>query len=177
MHRRDAVILSWIGHVGGGLARRLRPCARAALIASWSLSAGIATLFFLSAPVRAATPSAPTLIVLNAWSRPTPPGAAVGVAYFEIVNSALADTLTQIETPVAGHVEMHSTSMVNDVMQMRPMPSVEIPASARVEFKPGGLHAMLIELKEPLKPGQRFPLTLVFAHAGRIYVEAIVQDL
>jgi|ERR1700722_588689 len=178
MNDRDAEILGRVGRVSGALARRPGPCARTALVASCLLAAAIGMALIVSAVGRAAAPPAASLMVLNAWSRPTAPGATVGVAYFEIVNSAVAvaDTLTQIETSVAAHVEMHSTSIVDGVMQMRPMQSVEIAASGRVEFKPGGLHAMLIELKQPLKPGQRFPLTLIFAHAGRIRVDALVQE-
>ena len=36
---------------------------------------------------------------------------------------------------------------------------------------------MLIDLTQPLKEGQRFPLTLVFQHAGSVRVEAVVQGL
>jgi periplasmic copper chaperone A len=60
---------------------------------------------------------------------------------------------------------------------MRRVLSVEVPAHGRVRFEPNGLHAMLIELVRPLKKGDRFPLTLMFQHAGPVRVEAIVQDL
>ncbi|MGA2565121.1 MAG: copper chaperone PCu(A)C [Steroidobacteraceae bacterium] len=125
----------------------------------------------------AAAPAPESLTVLKAWSRATAPGASVGVAYFEIVNSGAADTLTAIQSPVAERVEMHSMRIDAGVMQMRPVASVQVPAGARVSFRPGGLHAMLMELKEPLKEGQRFPLTLVFEHAGPIRIEALVQGL
>jgi periplasmic copper chaperone A len=59
-------------------------------------------------------------------------------------------------------------------MRMRPVTSVEVPAQGRVRFQPGGLHVMLIDLTQPLKEGQRSPLTL---HAGSVRVEAVVQGL
>jgi copper(I)-binding protein len=62
-------------------------------------------------------------------------------------------------------------------MRMRPVTSVDIPVGGRVRFQPGGLHVMLIDLTQPLKEGQRFPLTLVFQHASSVRVEAIVQGL
>jgi copper(I)-binding protein len=125
----------------------------------------------------AAGQSRESLAVVRAWSRSTAPGASVGVAYFEIVNAGAADTLVRIECPLAQRVEMHSTAIIDGMMQMRPTPTVEIPAGGRVVFKPGGLHAMLIELKAPLEEGRRVPLTLVFRHAGSVRIEAIIQGL
>jgi periplasmic copper chaperone A len=130
-----------------------------------------------STSAMAVEPAAGTLVVVNAWSRATAPGAPVGVAYFDIVNSGGQDALLHIETPVAPQVEMHSTATVGGLMQMRRVLSVEVPAHGRVRFEPNGLHAMLIELVRPLKKGDRFPLTLMFQHAGPVRVEAIVQDL
>jgi hypothetical protein len=132
---------------------------------------------FMPGALRAATPAPGSVKVLHAWSRATAPGASVGVAYFEIVNSGAADALTGIESPVAERVEMHSMSMHGAVMQMRPVASVQVPAGASISFQPGGLHAMLIDLKQPLQQDQRFPLTLLFAHAGRVRVEVLVQGL
>jgi len=114
------------------------------------------------------------LQVLNAWSRATAPGAAVGVVYFEVVNTGAADELSAIESPVAQSVAMHATTTVGGMMEMRPIASVAIPAAGRVVFGPGGLHAMLMELKQPLEVGDRVPLTLVFAHAGRVAAQAVV---
>ena len=114
---------------------------------------------------------------MAAWSRATAPGASVGVAYFEIINAGAADELAAIESPAAQRVEMHSTAIVGGVMQMRPTRSVQVPANGRVLFKPGGLHAMLIELKQPLKEGERLSLTLVFRHSGRVHVQAIIHGL
>jgi periplasmic copper chaperone A len=131
----------------------------------------------LSASAMAVEPSTGNLVVVNAWSRATAPGAPVGVAYFEIVNSGGQDALIHIETPVARQVEMHSTATVGGLMQMRRVLSVDVPAQGRVRFEPSGLHAMLIDLLRPLKKGDLFPLTLIFQHAGSVRVEAIVQDL
>jgi copper(I)-binding protein len=148
---------------------------RRTIVKSCLLVACIGAGVFARGALRAATPAPASVKVLNAWSRATPPGASVGVAYFEIVNSGAADALTGIESPVAERVEMHSVSMNGAVMQMRPVASVQVPAGARISFKPGGLHAMLIDLKQPLQQDQRFALTLLFEHAGRVRVEVLVQ--
>ena len=137
----------------------------------------LAFLLALVIPVHAGDQRSSSLTVVQPWSRATAPGASVGVAYLEIVNAGAADTLTGIESPVAAHVEMHSMTTVNGVMQMRQLSSVEVPAKGRLQFTPGGLHVMLIDLKQPLREGDRFPLTLVFRSAGRLQVEAVVQGL
>lgn len=122
-----------------------------------------------------ASPRSPA--VTRAWSRATPPGVPVGVAYFEIVNPGAADELTGIESPAAQRVEMHAMKVVGSMMQMRPAESVDVPAGGRVVFEPNGLHAMLIDLRQPLREGERFPLTLVFRHSGRMHVDVIVLGI
>jgi protein SCO1/2 len=139
--------------------------------------AAIAVTLLLGLPVAGRAAAVTTLRVVEAWSRATAPGTSVGVAYFEIVNEGAADTLQSIESPVAQRVEMHSSASVNGMMQMREMSTVDIPAKAHVRFEPGGLHAMLMELSHPLRTGERLPLTLIFAHAGALHVEAVVQGM
>jgi protein SCO1/2 len=119
--------------------------------------------------------AAQTLTVHDAWSRATPPGTAVGVLYFDIVNTGAADELLAIESPRAQRVEMHSTAVVAGMMEMRPAKTVEIPAQGHVRFEPGGLHAMLMDMKQPLVEGDKIPLTLVFRHAGRLAAQAVVE--
>jgi periplasmic copper chaperone A len=158
-----------------GMQSNSRVTIRRMIVKSCWLVACILAGVFMSGALRAAPPAPASVQVLNAWSRATAPGASVGVAYVEIVNSGAADTLTGMESPVAGRVEMHSMSMNGAVMRMRPVASVQVPAGASISFEPGGLHVMLIDLKQPLQQDQRFPLTLLFEHAGRVRVEVLVR--
>jgi protein SCO1/2 len=119
--------------------------------------------------------SSGSISVVRAWSRSTPGGAPVGVVYFEVINAGPADTLLAIECPAAERVEMHATTRVDGMMKMRPVPSVEVPAGGRVSFQPGGLHAMLVGIKQPLQEGGRLPFTLVFRRAGKLQFEAAIQ--
>ena len=129
----------------------------------------------LATSALAAEPPSAPISVTRAWSRATVPGASVGAAYFEIVNSGPPDALIAIECPAAKHVEMHSMTMKAGMMQMRPVPSVDLPAKGGVVFGPEGLHAMLIDLIHPLREGDQVPLTLVFRNAGRIPVRAVIS--
>ena len=80
-------------------------------------------------------------------------------------------------SPVADRVEVHTMSMDGDVMRMRAVPALVIPAGGHVDLAPGdGYHLMLIGLKRPLKVGDRVPLTLTFANAGHVDVEMPVRE-
>jgi copper(I)-binding protein len=136
---------------------------------AWSLAALLATTAL------AAGPSSASIAIVHAWSRATVPGASVGAAYFTILNSGPPDVLSAVESPVAKRVELHSMTINGGVMQMRPVSSLDIAANGRVVFGPQGLHVMLIDLRHPLREGDKVALTLVFRHAGRLAVEATVQ--
>ena len=82
------------------------------------------------------------------WSRPTPPGTPMGVGYMTITNhSDQAITLVGAETPRAGHVSIHETSMHEGVMRIQPVDGgLVIPAGETVELKPHSYHLMLEKL-------------------------------
>lgn len=112
--------------------------------------------------------AASVMAVTDPWSRETAVGQNAGGAFMTIANTGTAaDRLTGGSTPVAGRVEIHTMTMENDVMRMRQLEDgLEVPAGRDVTLKPGSFHVMLIDLKQPLKAGERVPLTLTFAGAG-----------
>ena len=110
------------------------------------------------------------------WARPTAPTATVGAAYLSLKNDGKTDDrLVAASSPAAEKVELHSMTMMSGVMTMRQVPAIEVQAGRTVTLEPGGLHLMLIGLKEPLKEGARVPATLSFERAGSVSVELIVQ--
>ncbi len=121
--------------------------------------------------------SGPRLSVEDAWVRLPATEGGNGAAYFRLVNNGNeADTLLSVDSPLAT-AEIHQTVMKeNDVMGMEPVDSVRIPAKGEVEFKQGGLHIMLISLKQPLATGDTIPLTLQFERAGELKVELPAQE-
>ena len=87
------------------------------------------------------------LQVSDAWSRPTPPGIAVGAVYLTIENAgAVADRLLAASSPIAAAVEFHQSLKAGSVMSMRAVSFIECPAGAVVKIAPGGLHIMLTGL-------------------------------
>jgi len=84
-------------------------------------------------------------------------------------------------SPVAGVVEIHEMAMDGDVMRMRAVPLLDLPAGKRVELRPGGHHLMLMDLKQQMKPGESVPVTLVFEGADKkresVEIKAAVKAL
>jgi len=103
-------------------------------------------------------------------------GMGNGAAYLLLVNdSSTADRLLRAESDVAKAVELHLSEMKNDIMTMRPVEAIDLPAGGQVELKPGGLHIMLIGLARQLEVGDQVTLTLVFEKAGPLVVQAEVR--
>lgn len=102
--------------------------------------------------------------VTDAWVRPAVKGQSGTGGYMRLLSPAGA-TLVGFSSPVAGVAELHEMSMMGDVMRMRPVPSLTLPAGQVVALKPGGYHLMLMQLKQPLKVGDQVPLTLRFKAA------------
>jgi copper(I)-binding protein len=129
------------------------------------------TLLFAAlagAQLYAGSPSQDAIAVRHPWARATPRGAKTGAVYMILMNNAAkADRLVSATTPLADKVRFHSTSEENGVSRMREMPSVAIPPEGKVTFSPGGMHIMVVGLKQPLREGETFSLTLTFEKAGK----------
>jgi copper(I)-binding protein len=122
--------------------------------------------------------AAQAISVDHPYARATPPGARTGGAFFVLVNgTAGVDRLVAASSPAARAVELHQMAMDGGVMKMRAIPAIDIPAGGRVELKPGGYHVMLVDLKQPLKAGDRVPMTLTFERAGTLDIVVPVEAM
>ena len=111
--------------------------------------------------------------IKDIWARATPGGAENGAAYVTLMSSA-GDRLTGATTPAAARAELHRMTMDGSVMRMREVSAIDLPPGTPVTLKPGGLHIMMIGLKQPLHPGQWVKLTLTFEKAGTREVSAAI---
>lgn len=110
------------------------------------------------------------------WSRPANAGDN-GAAFFVISNQENASlVLRSASGTIAEKIELHKSSMENGVMKMEPQAFVEVPAKQSVEFKPGSYHVMLINLKQDLKPGDTFDLTLQFDGSEAKTIQVTVKQ-
>lgn len=113
--------------------------------------------------------------IRDAWIRTAPQGGNSAM-YFVIRNYSADDELVGVSTEIADAAEMHESSMTNDVMQMRMVESVPLASGEDVEFESGGLHVMLIGVKEELKAGDTVEVVLHFKNSADIRLQVPVQD-
>ena len=135
-----------------------------------SLLTAFATLTF------AASAGAQTIAVDQPWARATSPSQSVGGAFLTITDNGADDALVSAASPIAASVELHETVNDNGVMKMKPIDSLKLTHGQSVVLQPGQYHLMVMGLKQQLKPGDSFPLTLNFAHAAPMTVNVVVQS-
>ena len=116
------------------------------------------------------------ITVEGPWARASAGPAKAGAAFMTVNNAGAAvDKLIAASTTVADKAELHTHIKEGDIMRMRPVDAIDVPAGGVAELQPGGLHVMLMGLKQPLKEGEAFPLTLTFEKAGQLTVEVMVM--
>ncbi|MGL4325705.1 MAG: copper chaperone PCu(A)C [Beijerinckiaceae bacterium] len=116
--------------------------------------------------------------VESVWTRATPGGAKVAGGYVTITNTGKEpDRLVKFDTPVAGHGEIHEMVMAEGVMKMRELKGLDIKPGEMLVLKPGGLHLMFMDLKQPLVQGAALKGTLTFEKAGPVEVDIIIAPI
>ncbi len=127
------------------------------------LSKAIAAGVLAAACTAQAQTTAP-LKAEQAWARATVQGQS-GTGAFMTLTASEPLTLNRVASPAAAVAELHEMKLEGNVMRMRALPSLALPAGQPVELKPGGHHLMLMELKMPLQPGTQVPVTLYYTDA------------
>ncbi|WP_420225141.1 copper chaperone PCu(A)C [Pigmentiphaga litoralis] len=111
------------------------------------------------------------------WARATVPGQPAGGGFLKLDNHGKDDRLLAVRSDVSATAEIHTMEMKDNIMRMRQVEGVAVPAGKTVEFAPGGYHIMFMQLKAPLKQGTTFPATLVFEKAGEVKVDFKVEAI
>jgi copper(I)-binding protein len=135
-------------------------------------------VLFVDAFLAPAATAQQPVMVKGAWVRAPAPGQNVAGAYMELTSGTHA-LLIEVASPVAARAELHATTMDGGVMRMRQVDSIELRPARTVKLAPGGLHVMLLDLKTPLKPGDKLPLTLTVQRDGSrsvFTVQAVVRS-
>lgn len=110
--------------------------------------------------------------IRDAWVRLAAAPGRPAAGYFTIVGGAKDDRLMRVESAVVKSIELHQSSMSGGVMTMAPMANVPVAAGAKVEFAPGGNHAMLFDVDARITPGTAIPMLFTFASGAAIEAEA-----
>ena len=144
----------------------------------------MSTLFkwagFTASALFIATAAQAQVVVGEPWVRATVPQQN-GTGAFMQLTSETDTKLVDADSPVAKYVEVHEMAMEDNVMKMRQIQGLELPAGQTVELKPGGYHIMLIDLHGQVKEGEQVPLTLIFegtdGQRSSIDIQAPVRPL
>lgn len=141
---------------------------------SWN--APLFAALLLATPALAGEVKLGKIEIEDFWTRATAEGMPNGAAFMELKNEGKdADRLVSAASPVAASVELHTHLNENGVMMMRKIDAIDLAADTKVKMMPGGLHVMLMGLKEPLKQGSSIPLTLTFEKAGSTTLQVPVE--
>jgi periplasmic copper chaperone A len=137
----------------------------------------LAGLFMSSA--RTEELKAGDLVITQAWSRATPGGATIAGGYLTIENKGkAADRLIGGSADISDKVQLHEMSMNAGVMTMRQLDKgLAIEPGKTVKLAPGGYHLMMLDIKSPLKQGDKVPVTLEFEKAGKVKLSLDVQGV
>jgi copper(I)-binding protein len=141
--------------------------------------AAVAAFTLIGSFARAEDIKAGDLVISQAWSRATPSGAKVGGSYLTIENKGTApDRLIGASSDASGSIQVHEMSMTNGTMKMRPVDGgLTIDPGKTVKLAPGGYHLMMMDLKNPLKQGDKLAITLEFEKAGKVPVSFDVMGV
>lgn len=144
------------------------------------LPAWLLTAFLLSFTSLTSTPPARAsdtgLMAAGAWVRLAPPTLRTHGGYLTISNhGAEPQELVGASSDNYEMVMLHLSQVVDGVATMQHLESVEVPAGGKAEFKPGGLHLMLMGPKKPLETGGMVPIRLTFRSGATLEVQAMVM--
>lgn len=121
---------------------------------------------------------ADSVSVTDPYIRAVPPVVKTSAAFMQLrYDGPTEEFVVAATTPVAGTVELHMHEQDDGVMRMRRIPHIHLPPSQVVSLQPGGLHIMLFGLVEPLVPGQKIPITLIFGDQSTKEVTATVRSV
>src|ERR1700722_18758706 len=139
----------------------------------------LAALPLAAAAARAADYDVGSIHITQPWARATPKGASAGAGYLTVTNNGTAaDRLTCAGSDAAAQCQIHTMTMENGVMKMRPVEGgLEIKPGETVTLRPGSDHVMFVNLKHPLETGNSIAATLQFEKAGTVKVEVPVLGM
>ncbi len=98
--------------------------------------------------------------------------------FCKIINNSSKDiALIKAESSISKTVELHDMVMEGQEMKMRPVEKFLIKAKSSLELKPGSFHIMFIDLKQPLKLGEKHKVILNFDNGNKITLDVPVEKV
>lgn len=129
----------------------------------------LALFLLLAAPASAHDMTHEGIMIDHPIMHPQLGNPTMTVGYMRLVNKGgEADRLLAVRAKIADRIELHTHEMDGDIMRMRRVEAVEIPAGGELVFKPGSYHLMIFGLKDRLIVGDEIPVELEFERAGAV---------
>jgi copper(I)-binding protein len=136
----------------------------------------VSATLMLSSQVYAQVLKVDAVSISDAYTRATVAGQKVAGGFLKIQNKGnTPDQLISASSPSAGDVQLHEMAMEGNVMKMRQVKDIAVPANGSVELKPGGYHLMFLDLKGPFVAGETIPVKLKFSKSGDVEVKLPVN--
>ncbi len=118
------------------------------------------------------------IVINQPYARATPPNAVTSAVFLQLINNAEQDRkLVAAKTPAAKKVELHDVIHDGDIMKMRKIESINLPAQSQVSLKPGNKHIMLFDLTKPLVEGENIKIELLFANGEKQTIQAPIKHV
>ncbi len=131
-----------------------------------------------SSHLQANSQASDEISIVDPYVRAVPPGQKISAAFLQLDNASDSmQSIVSASSPAAEVVELHTHIHDNGMMKMRRIEKIDIPAKGKTLLKPGGLHIMLIDLKNNLKPGQEVSVTLKFSDGSEKTFSAPVRKI
>jgi copper(I)-binding protein len=122
------------------------------------------------------TAQAQGILVNDAWIRGIPPSATTTAAFMTIQNTGPNEmVLKSASSEIAVIVQIHTMEQVGEIMKMKEVGELRVPAKGQTVLAPQGYHIMLIDLLKPITEGETIPLSLNFADGTIVSVDAVVR--
>jgi copper(I)-binding protein len=116
------------------------------------------------------------VVARDAWVRIPAPSKTETAMYGVIENhSAQKRKIVSASSQAAAKVELHKMSMDNNVMSMKPVDQVDVPAHGKTSFDPNGLHIMLFGLKTRPGVGDKLTVTLTLDNGAKVVITATAR--
>jgi copper(I)-binding protein len=123
-----------------------------------------------------ATTQAQGILVKDAWIRGVPPSAKTTAAFMNIQNNGPDEmVLVSAASEIAELVQIHTMEHVGEMMKMKEIKELRVPANGEAVLTPMGYHIMLIGLNRTITEGETLPLSLNFADGTKVSVDAVVK--
>lgn len=135
-------------------------------------------LFLVCSLVSSFQVMADGLVFSDAWARATVPNASSAAIYGSLKNDSDQPlTIKKITTNVAGMVMLHRSSLENDMMKMSAVEQLSLSPGEVAKLEPGGLHMMLMKLREPLNENQIFYIDILTSAENNSRAEVLVGSI